>query len=128
MNERDLIGNASMSSRKRKPKAPPLMEEFYGPSFKETLQSAPVLCDVRARFVSAPELLTEPERGDLGLPKRLSFEESAQLDKEENKRQRDWEKSLAARVRAGALSIETAISTASHYGERLGLHQWSRRW
>jgi hypothetical protein len=118
MNERDLprlIGGAAVSTRKRK-LASELMHRSNGPSFKETLETAPVLLDTFAICVSAPDL-----------PK-LSYEEYTGLAHAEDKAQRAWENKLADRVRAGELAIETAISAAAHYSYRLAHHQARRTW
>jgi hypothetical protein len=112
MNERDLsraqfIGGAAMSTRKRKPKAPPLVERFQGPKMGEVLDTAPALIEFET-------------------PCRDTSTQYA-MDDQESQAGHAWRVSVADRVRAGEVSIEAALDAVHCYSSKVALHQWIRR-
>jgi hypothetical protein len=113
MNDEDLdqrVGGATLTGRRKRAnpsKAPRLLKRFEGPDFDVVLRGAPALSD----------MFPEP-RPDYAGCKKIAGAES--------KAQDDWEESLAARVRAGEVSIETAIQAVSCYAAKVARTQWVR--
>jgi hypothetical protein len=99
----DRIGNADVS---RKRKAAPV-ERFDGPNIDELI-------------ATAPAIPPQPE------PRTLTFEELCKLDDAQDDQMRAWELSIAARVRAGEVSIERALVAVRLYGGTVTRYQRQR--
>jgi hypothetical protein len=92
----------------RKPKARKLCADGEGPTWENLLKTAPAL----PVYSPAPP---EPPDGDW-----------YPLESAEHKEQMAWEMQLAARVRAGEISVEAALSAVSLHAASRARATWIR--